>query len=245
MALKQRLWNYQITVEFIDVVEGTVVNQVFDRLNRNSRKLTRQELRHAKFEGWFINEVEAESTREEWRELGVVTTARIKRMADSQFMSELMLVVLEGRELGFDQDELDELYAKYDDPPNTAPELNQDAFGVNFARTKDYILQMEREGGLAVTKYATGYGNFYTLWALIALADSLPIASELARRYASFMEKVNTLSQQEDLDGFLREQPPGEYTLALAYHSNYLGASTDLDRREERLTALRSALLPR
>jgi hypothetical protein len=36
-ALKQKVWNYQLTVEMIDIVEGTVVNEVFDRLNRNSR----------------------------------------------------------------------------------------------------------------------------------------------------------------------------------------------------------------
>ena len=36
-ALKQKFWNYQLTVEMIDIVDGTVVNEVFDRLNRNSR----------------------------------------------------------------------------------------------------------------------------------------------------------------------------------------------------------------
>ena len=61
--LKQKLWNYQITVEMIDDVEGSVINEVFDRLNRNARRLTPQELRHARFEGWLISEVEAESTR--------------------------------------------------------------------------------------------------------------------------------------------------------------------------------------
>src|SRR6266852_2160368 len=60
--LKQSFWNYQVTVEMIDVLDGTVVNEVFDRLNRNARKLTRQELRHAQFDGWFISEAEAEST---------------------------------------------------------------------------------------------------------------------------------------------------------------------------------------
>jgi len=112
-TLKQNLWNYQITVEMIDVVEGSVVNEVFDRLNRNARKLTAQELRHAKFEGWLISQVEVESVREEWRTLGVATPARAKRMVDSQFISELMLVILEERVLGFDQDALDELYSKY------------------------------------------------------------------------------------------------------------------------------------
>jgi hypothetical protein len=177
--LKQMLWNYQITVEMIDVVDGSVVNEVFDRLNRNARKLTAQELRHAKYEGWLITEVEAESTRDEWRKLGVVTTARAKRMIDSQFVSELMLVTLEGRVLGFDQDVLDELYAKYEEPSDTAPELNPDQFLQRFATTKNYIMQMNGDDDL-ITNYSKGFGNFYTLWAMIALAENLPAAAALA-----------------------------------------------------------------
>jgi hypothetical protein len=137
----------------IDVVEGTIVNEVFDRLNRNARKLTAQELRHAKFEGWLITEVEAESVREEWRTLGVATPARAKRMVDSQFISELMLVVLEERVLGFDQDVLDELYAKYEEPSETAQELNQEAFPQDFTAAKNYLLQMNGEDGV-VSKHS-------------------------------------------------------------------------------------------
>ena len=64
----------------------------------------------------MIQEAEREAERPDWRSLGVVTNARAKRMADVQFLSELMLVTLEGRIIGFDQDALDEFYAKYDDP---------------------------------------------------------------------------------------------------------------------------------
>src|SRR5439155_18999739 len=114
--------------------------------------------------------------------LGVVTTAREKRMVDSQFISELMFMILEGRVLGFDQDGLDELYAKYEEPSDTAPELNQDAFLQHFSWTKNYLLQMDEDGG-AVSRHAKGFGNFYTLWALVALTDNLPPAPELAARY--------------------------------------------------------------
>src|SRR6266550_6911143 len=113
--LKHLFWNYQVSVEMVDNVEGSLINEVFDRLNRNARKLTRQELRHAKFEGWLATQVDKESERDAWKTLGVVTTARVKRMADTQFISELMLVILENAVLGFDQDDLDDLYAKYDD----------------------------------------------------------------------------------------------------------------------------------
>lgn len=241
-ALKQKLWNYQITVEMIDVIEGSVVNEVFDRLNRNARKLTAQELRHARYEGWLITEVETESTREEWRELGVVTPARAKRMVDSQFISELMLVILEGRVLGFDQDLLNELYAKYEDPSDTDAEFNQEAFLQRFSATKHYIRQMSGDDGL-VSRHSKGFGNFYTLWALVTLTDNLPPAATLAERYVAFMQKVQTLAEQDNLDVFLRDAPAGEFTLPLAYFRSARGASTDLGPRKDRLTALGTALI--
>jgi hypothetical protein len=241
-ALKQAFWNYQITVEMIDVVEGSVVNEVFDRLNRNARKLTAQELRHSRYEGWLITKVEDQSTHEEWRDLGVVTPARAKRMADSQFISELMLVILEGRILGFDQAALDELYAKYDEPSDTAPELNEEVFEQRFSATKRYLLKMENEGGV-ISKHAKGFINFYTLWAFVALSEKLPIEGTLADQYSAFMQKVEKLAEQQDLEAFLREKQAGEYTLALAYLTNSRGASTDFGPRKERLAALKTALL--
>ncbi len=87
-----------IPVEFLtfDANDTHVVSLAFDRLNRNMRKLEPQELRHARWDGWFISLVEAECERPEWLTLGVVTKARSKRMKDAQFISELLLVVLEG-----------------------------------------------------------------------------------------------------------------------------------------------------
>lgn len=239
--LRQRLWNYQITVEMIDVVDGAVVNEIFDRLNRNARKLTRQELRHAKFEGWLISEAEAESAREEWRELGVATTARAKRMVDNQFISELMLVVLEGQIFGFDQASLDDFYAKYEDPSDTAPDLDQDEFRAKFSRVRTYLVEINGHDGVVAAR-AKGFGNFYTLWAVAALGDNLPDAAVAAERYEEFMAKVAELSEQQDLDAFLRGKPEGEYAVALRYFRNSRGASTDSGPRMERFEALQTAL---
>lgn len=240
--LKQKFWNYQITVEMIDVLEGSIVNEVFDRLNRNARKLTRQELRHAKFDGWFISEAEAEAAREEWRSLGVITTSRAKRMIDAQFISELMFVVLEQSMMGFDQDALDDLYAKYEEPSETSPELDQEEFQQRFSATRNYIVNMNEEEGV-VSEYARGFGHFYTLWAFAAITEDLPAPSVAAQRYKAFMQRVNTLVSQEDLDEFIRKDEAGEYTLSFTYLTNSRGASTDLGPRAERLRALKAALL--
>lgn len=241
-ALKQKFWNYQLTVEMIDIVDGTVVNEVFERLNRNSRKLTQQELRHAKFDGWLITTAEEEAEKEEWRSLGIATPARVKRMVDTQFISELLVLMLEQRVMGFDQDTLDELYAKYEDPSDTCPELDQDAFMKRFSEVKAYLLKMNGQKD-AVATYSKGFGNFYTLWALVALAPKLSTPKKLVAGHTAFMQKVQTLAEQQDLEAFLRKTKSGEYTIALTYLNNSRGASTDLGPRTERLAALRKALL--
>ena len=240
--LKRRLWNYQITMEMIDIPDGAVVNEVFDRLNRNARKLTRQELRHARFDGWLITEAERESEQAEWRTLGVVTTARLKRMTDAQFLSELILIVLEDRIMGFDQDTLDQKYAAYEDPSTAVTGFEQGDIRDRIAAAKDYILAMEERNG-SVSKFARTFANFYTLWAFVVLTSDLPPATGIADAYVRFMATVGLLQQQEDLDTFLRDEGEGEYKDALTYLTHYRGASTDRTPREKRLEALRAALL--
>lgn len=112
---RERFWNYVLIVEMLPDVSEATIRNTFERINRNSRKLVPQEMRHAKFDGWFISTVEAEAEKQEWKEFGVVTAARTKRMADVQFISELFGVIVRKRLLGFDQDVLDDLYAEFED----------------------------------------------------------------------------------------------------------------------------------
>ena len=241
-ALKHDFWNYQITVEMIDVVEGGLINEVFDRLNRNARRLTRQELRHAKFDGWFISEVEAEADRDEWRMLRVVTAARARRMADTQFISELMLVLHENRIIGFDQDQLDSLYVKYDDLEFMPPEFDEDRARQRLTGVRDYVQAMAEHTD-TVLQHAKGFVNFYTLRCLISLNEGLPAPAVLAERLDPFMQKVETLATQGDLGAFLEASDTDEYRLPLTYFNNVRGANTDLTQRDERHNTLRAAIL--
>lgn len=243
---KHIFWNYQVSVEMVDSVDGSLINEVFDRLNRNSRKLTRQELRHAKFEGWLIRQVETEAKHEDWETLGVVTTARVKRMADAQFISELMLVVLEKSVLGFDQDALDEFYGKYDDAPEDSEvNFSEEKVMKAFASTRSYLVKLEEKYGV-VSEFAKSYMHFYTLWCVVVLhlsqlkADSI---AEVAERYTSFMRKVEELGAEKNLDAFLRTDKKGNYKAAFSYFSNTRGASTDLAPRLERYNVLSGELV--
>lgn len=238
--LKKQFWNYQITIEMIDV-EITSVNTIFERLNKNARKLTEQELRHAKFDGWFIKEAEAEANQDEWRDIGVVTTSRARRMVDIQFISELLLVVLENHMLGFDQDFLNELYGKYDEPSEITPEFDEDNYRARMGKARGYLVKMDEHNN-SISQHAKGFANFYTIWSLIALEDNLPDPNILARSYKSFMEGVETLNDK-GITNVMSQEDVQVNRQHLDYLLNLSGATTQLPARVERYNALKIELL--
>ncbi len=239
---RQAFSDYVLPVEFIRIIDGGQINQVFDRLNRNSRRLERQELRHARYDGWFVNFVEEEAQQSLWRELGVVTTARVKRMRDVQFISELLMVLAERRIRGFSQDAIDDFYAGHEEPPDAESGLDEDEFRTEIAQTKALLSRVQSVNG-CITAFAKTYGAFYTLWSVVVLETArLPDLEVLAGRYQSFMRQVEELARQADLDLFLQAQQTGVYTLPHRYFSNSTGASTEEAQRTARHAALLAAL---
>jgi len=232
-------WNYQVPVEMIDVREGELVRNVFDRLNRNSRKLTPQELRHAKFEGWFISRAENEAEKVMfWQDIGISTRARSSRMIDVQFISELMAVVIDKSTSGFAQEHLDELYANYEDVDDLE-DFSEEDFDENFERAKLILSEMESHGEV-VTRWAKGFGHFYSLWSVVALSTGDQDSQLMAERYASFMQKVAILAELNAGEPI----PEGdEFQLAAKYLAGATGASTEPFQRAARYEALKSAVI--
>lgn len=242
-TIKKKFWDYVLSVEFIDTVEGIIVNDVFDRLNRNSRKLERQELRHAKYDGWFITTAEAESEKEEWKELAVVTATRARRMNDVQFISELLLILLQKQIDGFDQDYIDKMYATYELPQETIPYFSRDDFMKELEYTKKYLLTMEKYNN-SVTDHAKGLGNFYSLWAVVVLNKmKLSSANKVAKKYKEFMDKVDILSKEKDPEEYLEKHKTLIYKNAYKYFRNSVQASTDQPQRKNRHDVLNTVLL--
>jgi hypothetical protein len=241
--LKAHFYNYLLPIEFIDTDNNHVINEVFDRLNRTSRKLERQELRHARYDGWFIRMTEAEAQEDEWERLGVVTKARMRRMKDVQSISELLIVLLKNRIMGYDQETLDDVYAEYDSPEETVPNFNEEEFKGKLRFTKNYILRMQAHNR-AVTAYARGLNDFYSLWAFIALNQpSLEVPEILSERYSGFMEKVATVSMEKDIINAAGADENKEYSIAYEYLKHSTKAGTDQQHREARNRILANVLL--
>jgi hypothetical protein len=114
---KTAFWRYQFSVEYIPHEDETLINAIFDRINRNVAKLSAQELRHAKLDGIFINEAERLT---EWmneklpRNFPNIPDRYKRQMKDVEFVSLLLLFVEQGP-TSYSQLDLDLEFVKRDD----------------------------------------------------------------------------------------------------------------------------------
>ena len=240
-VLQRRFLAYELTVEYITKTDNHYINEVFERLNRTSRKLERQELRHAKYDGWFITMAEKEAETEYWEHLGIVTKARMRRMKDVQCISELLTVLLKKQIVGYSQDELDGVYAEYDSPAETLSDFNENEFRRRLDLIKDYISKMEQHNR-AVTKHARGFNDFYSLWSFVALHhNELPSPEITAEKYSEFMDRIMTLTKVKD--GELLKESAKAYPDACHYLQNSGRTGTDQFQREARYSVLGKHLL--
>lgn len=229
---KRKFWDYTLVVDFIDSVNGTNIEEVFDRVNRNARNLQPQELRHARFNGWFINYVEEESDTEFWWQFKISTRERDKRMKNVQFISELLMIVLNEKINGFDQSEIDKTYATYDDIEELIETglFELDEFIAKINNLKKFILDANSHNDNLIKFIGGSNNNFYTLFSYIVINN--PTDPYLfADSYVAFMESVSAVKEKLDQG----QEVDGD---ALRYFNNSKGASTDLYQRTERLNAL-------
>ncbi|MET8366707.1 DUF262 domain-containing protein [Micromonospora sp. NPDC005194] len=244
-AIRRLLWNYRVTVEELDEASILDINDVFSRLNKNASKLTPQELRHARFDGWLINFLEVEVSTPFWTRAKVRTRAKERRMSDVQNLSELAAVTIRGDIGGFSQDDLDQLYAQYDAPENEETEFDTERFEGEFARVRDLLEALENHSAIISTS-AQPFYNLYTLWAAL---HRNPITMEqvpdFAHRYRDFMASVRASEVEEALpDSSLLDESPADNHVA-RYKSGTIGATTEAPKRRDRQTALEAALFPR
>lgn len=237
---KRKFWDYILVVDFIENIEGTNIDEVFDRVNRNSKNLQPQELRHARFDGWFINETENESEEVFWWDIKVSTKAKDKRMRNVQFISELLIIVLEQQIVGFSQDYLDEMYAKYDSPEETTDDFDLDKYRLDKTRIKQIILEMNNVNN-CIDTYGRTSNNLHSLWALITLnLDKINDINDLATSYKEFMDCVHVFIESQASEETVEITDINKNHFA--YYINSKGAATDAPQRRNRLNSLSSIL---
>lgn len=234
--------NYVFPVEFVVLPfeNSDYVNDVFERLNRNSKILNQQELRHAKYAGWFIRFAEEEVVDSVWQETKVWTKARARRMTDVQFVSELMLAVIRKDICGFSQETLDALYATYDDIEDFDadnewhfPVLIEDEFRELMEELKNEVSTILRTD-VRIREFLSDSKHLYSLWCYLLLRcynGSLPELD--TAKYLRFIESYRTI-EEDSVEGGSSDWDQTVYK----YYDASRGATTEEPQRRQRQVAL-------
>lgn len=260
--IKAEFFNYIFMVEQIRSDAEVEWGEVFQRVNKNQKTLADQELRHARFDGWLINRAEKETEREIWRKLGVSSKARNARMKDAEFISILMLTLLENRFVGFPQHKIDALYAKYDFDLNSLPE---DEAELNFLSTEEnselfialesgdyvttkeeienfetkfneiitFITAMEKHNSCITLHKKRIFTDLYTLWTIIAFEADL-VSTHGPEKIAEIYHEF-----MSEVDQYFADTKDGKdlknYSTDIqTYYSNSTGAATEEEPRKSR-----------
>lgn len=115
-AIQRDILKYEFVVDLLEDMPDNEVYDLFARINTYSEKLKPQELRNAKWFGDFKSSVYllAKEFSTFFVQNGVFTPKQILRMAEAEFISDILLAMQEGIQPGA-KVTLDNAYKKYDD----------------------------------------------------------------------------------------------------------------------------------
>lgn len=231
--VKRKFWTYSFSVEYVPSPEEGVLNDIFDRLNRNIAKLTPQELRHARFGGEFIATAENLS---EWMERQLpqnfprIAAQSRRQMKDVELTSQLLLLIEKGPS-SYTQDELDEAYANRDTSWEQRPDV-EDLFRNTVAVLKNLV--DHPIGNYLQRTRLQNQADFYSLFGAVAqlLKESqLPTLPEVAERLRDFITIVEDEERRRSSED------------AKQYYEAARSASNDVGPRRTRVSIMKKVLL--
>lgn len=190
---QRSFYSYFLPFEIFTELSQEDVNAIFDRFNRNVARLNRQELRHARHDGEFIRLMEHLADESFWRELRMFGIADVRRMKDVEYVSELIILTMDGIQDRSD-DRLDDYYADHDEEFSKASEVVD-----KYQAVKSMVQRLDTD--IHGTRLITNKADFYTLWStLLDFSDSPDdIAYEAtSRSLIDFAKKVDEVPNLED-----------------------------------------------
>lgn len=167
---KAALWKYDLPVEYIDPSDEGLIEEVFDRLNRNGEPLNGQELRNAQYHSSNILSA-VDTLRAHAYMMARLGVTDLARMEDREFCSECLISAHQKQVIGSSQRILDDLYsqlesADFTDTSTFAELMCEDLLSLNLDYTNWRI---------------DGVSHLYGLW---GLALMLKINNKSIRNYS-------------------------------------------------------------
>lgn len=154
---KRKLWRYVIPIEYIDTSDKNVIDNIFDRLNRNGEPLNGQELRKSVYHGTkLLLLVEKIADGPFWKDR--LEKTDVARMEHYEFVSEILFQLIEGKPLHANQQELDRLYENYANAT-----LDWNGLETKFLAVTSYIASLDID---YETNRVGGVSHLYGIWCL-------------------------------------------------------------------------------
>ena len=227
--IKRQFWSYQFLVEYLPTAAESIINDIFDRINKNVAKLTPQELRHARYSGLFIQTCEqlAEWLAEESPDVPRIVKQSRRQMKDVQLIAELLLLAEHGPK-NYTQSDLDGAFAEREDQWE-----NKDDVERRFRTAVDYISKLiATEDSLRLTRmrnqvdYYSLVGAIYEAHKEGKLKRPLDVASQLAA-FARDVDSDEARAGDSDL---------------LRYYEAARSAASDTKNRRTRIDLLKKII---
>lgn len=232
---RKRFFQYDICVRYLYTDDQKEVEDIFKRLNKYTLPLKPQELRNATYHGPFAKLSETLADDEYWAINRIVTPAAIRRMADIEMVSDLLIGVLHGPQ-GGSAKIIDGYYEEYEQYEDEFPD--QARVTKLFGKTLDTIKRLFPN--ISETPRWGNRADFYSLFtALDNLIDHRTLLRKSEKRLA---EKLNEFAEEVDLR--LRKPSAGTSKAVRDYARAIEKGSNDKARRMDRHEAVIEIIEP-
>lgn len=230
---KQEFYKYNFVIRILPEVTDLKLREIFQRLNKNTVALNKQELRQATYWGPFIKTMNKLSDKDIWTDLDVFTANDIRRMLDVEFISELTIAVLHGH-----QNKKQNLETSYQIYEEEFEERNfiQELFDKVLPEITKILPDIKKSRW-------SKKSDFYTLFTVLAkYEEKLPFSSDVRSDLTTTL-----ITFAEDINYFVRTDKESlqvkELSVNVLLYGKGIRATTDLGSRKARFEALEAEIL--
>lgn len=237
---RKQFFQYEICVRYLYTDDQRLVEDVFKRLNKFTLPLKAQELRNATYHGAFAKLSETLADDEYWAVNRIVTPAAIRRMADIEMMSELLIGLLHGPQ-GGSAKIINEYYEHYEEFEDEFPE--QPRVKKLFDKTFGIIKILFPE--ISDTSRWGNRADYYSLFVALGsqfVESFLPKKNTkaLSKKLLEFASEVDRRLERPNAD---TSEPSRKYARAIEKGSN--DKARRVDRHEALIEIIGPFLKPR
>jgi len=223
-------YSYKFVVRCLPDITEEEIRSIFQRINKNNVALNSQELRQSTYSGEFIKSMNRISDRIYWKDIGLFTAEKVRRMLDVEYISELVIAFLNGHQNK--KDKLDYYYMLYETEYDETEHVE-----AMFDKVCNELTQILPD--IKKTRWSKLI-DFYTLFFVLAeKEDIFPLTQEgritLKEKLISFSSAVNEF-QKRDPDDAAPNNPN------ISLYASGIRNSSDLSSRKSRYSALKSEL---